>query len=189
VRFSGNIAVSRAGGIYYESGPGTAEIADCSFYNNQVVNMGTGGGGIWLFGTDANITGTTFAFNRANLGTAIRLTTSGSATIENCIMSFGRIGTAIWRGGETEVVTTSRCIVYGNEYSDDLVGSVSDTLNRDPRFCGMLSGDLTLCSNSWALPGNNPWTVQMGAYGDGGCGECDTPVEDTTWGRVKALYR
>jgi len=80
--------------------------------------------------------------------------------------------------------------VYGNHEGDDLsFGAVSDTLCRDPRFCGMLSGDLTLCSNSWALPDNNGWSVQMGAHGDGGCGERDSPVEETTWGRVKGLYR
>jgi len=167
---------------------GTVGITDCVFYSNQVVNMGTGGGGLFLFSSQANITGTTFAYNKGHLGTCIKLYGGSSPTIENCILAFGRIGIPIHRFDENDAVTTSRCVVYGNEYSDDLVGTFFDILYEDPRFCGMPTGDLTLCSNSPALPDNNPWTVLMGAHGSG-CGDCDSPVEDATWGRIKELYR
>jgi hypothetical protein len=188
VRFAGNMAVRRGGGLYCESAPGMVEVTDCVFHNNSVINAGTGGGGLWLFSCPGTITGTTFTRNRANLGTCVRLSNGASATIENCILSFGRWGRALHRGGDGEPVTTTRCVVYGNEYDDVIVGTVTDTLLRDPRFCGMLGGDLTLCSNSPALPDHNPWTVLMGAHGEG-CGDCNSPVEDATWGRIKELYR
>jgi hypothetical protein len=38
------------------------------------------------------------------------------------------------------------------------------------------------------LPGLNPWGELVGAY-DAGCPPCDTPVESTSWGSVKALFR
>ncbi len=188
VRFDGNVAVGRGGGIYCETTPGTVDFTDCVFLNNSVVMMGTGGGGIYLYSSQANITGTTFAFNRGHLGACIRLYGGSSPTIENCILSFGRVGDAIYRTTEADAVTTSRCIVYGNELSDDLVGSYSDILNEDPRFCDVLAGDVTLCTNSPALAVNNPWGVLMGANGTS-CGDCDTPVREMSWGRMKGLWR
>lgn len=188
VRFGGNVAVSRGGGLYCESAPGMVEITDCVFYGNQVVNMGTGGGGLFLYSSQANITGTTFAYNKGHLGSCIKLYGGSSPTIENCILAFGRIGCPIHRFDENESPTISRCVVYGNEAGDDLVGVFFDILYEDPRFCGMPTGDLTLCSNSSALPANNAWGVLMGAHGSG-CGDCDSPVEGTTWGNIKSLYR
>jgi hypothetical protein len=188
VRVAGNMSMRSGAGCYIEDPDGAVSITDCVFYNNTVIPVSTGGGGLYLRGSDATITGCTFAYNKGNLGGCIRLYGGASPTIENCILAFSRAGFPIHRYDAGENPTISRCIVYGNYHGDDLVGTVSDTLHRDPRFCAMLSGDLTLCSNSWALPANNVWTVQMGAYGDGGCGDCDVPVEATTWGRVKALY-
>jgi len=189
VRFAGNTAARRGGGLYCQDAEGTVEITDCDFYSNTAVYIGSGGGGVFLYSSQANITGTTFAYNKGAQGACIKLYDGSSPTIENCILSFGRVGAAIHRIDGGEAVTTSRCIVYGNELNDELVGTFYDILYEDPRFCGMLSGDLTLCSNSSALPGNNAWGVQMGAHGDGGCGECDSPVEASSWGRIKALYR
>jgi predicted outer membrane repeat protein len=188
VRFAGNVSARRGGGLYCESAEGTVEITDCVFYSNTNVYVGSGGGGLYLYSSQANISGTTFAWNTGAQGCHIKLYGGSSPTIENCILSFGRVGAVIGRHNEGDAVTTSRCIVYGNEWSDDLVGTYFDILYEDPRFCDVLAGDVTLCSNSSALPGNNVWTVQMGAEGEG-CGDCDTPVEDVSWGVLKALWR
>lgn len=146
------------------------------------------GGGLYLFDAAPIVTGTTFAKNRAYNGGCVTLASTSSPTIENSILSFSVNSNAIYRYSENEVPTTTRCLIYGNDDGDDLVGVFSDILNEDPRFFGMLSGDLTLCSNSPCLPDNNAWTVLMGAYGED-CGECDTPVEAASWGRIKGLYR
>jgi hypothetical protein len=188
VRCAGNVSSSSGGGCYLGSTDGTATFTDCVFYANQVVPVSTGGGGLMVSTCSPVITGCTFARNKGSQGGCIRLSGGASPTIENSILCFSTAGPPIGRPTENEVPTTTRCIVYGNEWSDDLVGNFSDILYEDPRFCGMLSGDLTLCSNSAALPDNNPWTVLMGAHGEG-CGDCETPVEDATWGRIKGLYR
>ena len=58
----------------------------------------------------------------------------------------------------------------------------------DPLFCDREGGDYSLCANSPCLPGNNPWGVTIGAYGEG-CASCDSPVEATSWGAIKAMFR
>jgi hypothetical protein len=53
----------------------------------------------------------------------------------------------------------------------------------------MLNDDFTLCANSLCLPENNIDCDQLiGAYGEG-CPPCDSPVESTSWGAIKAMYR
>ena len=113
-------------------------ITDCVFYANQVVPVSTGGGGIMLHTCSPTITGCTFARNKGAQGGCIRLRGGASPTIENCILAFSTAGYPINRYDENEDPTISRCIVYGNYHGDDLVGTFSDTLLRDPRFCGML---------------------------------------------------
>lgn len=187
VTFGENEASFKGGGFYYDGfyTPGEITLTDCTFWGNDCPGSG-GGGGLFLRRASPTLTGCTFAWNSVYYdGTSIHLSLA-SPTIENSILSFGWGGSAVYP--PSEMPTTTRCIVYGNENGDWLPGAVSDTLNRDPRFCGVLSGDLTLCENSWALPENNPWTVQMGAFGQG-CGPCPTPVESSSWGRLKALYR
>ena len=132
VLFAGNTAISRGGGYYCETPDGTVNITDCAFYNNTVVSVGSGGGGVHFFEGSANITGTTFAYNRGNLGACIRLSSGSSATIESCILSFGRVGYPIDHGGGGAGPATSRCIVYGNEAGDDLVGMYIRHPQRGP---------------------------------------------------------
>ena len=63
-----------------------------------------------------------------------------------------------------------------------------DCLYEDPLFCDIASNDYSLCTNSPCLPEGNPWGVTIGAHGEG-CPSCNTPVESTSWGAIKALYR
>ncbi|MCD4690382.1 right-handed parallel beta-helix repeat-containing protein [bacterium] len=187
VRFESNMADARGGGCNIELTDGTVTITDCVFIGNSVISGY--GGGLFLFSASPIITGTTFAYNRASNGGCITLATTASPTIENSILSFSRDSKAVYRYSENEVPTITQCVVYGNDDGDDLVGNYSDILNVDPRFCDMPAGDLTLCSNSECVLANNPWGVQVGAHGDGACGECDAPVNAMSWGGIKSLYR
>jgi hypothetical protein len=184
VTFRGNQSWDAGGGWHHEGGVVT--VTDCTFYNNNCTGA-AGGGGLYLRTEPSVLTGCTFAWNRAANGGNVRLRNGCSPTIENCIIAFSQNGEGLLADEGCEPVC-SRVLIYGNDDGDDLAGTVSDTLVRDPRFCDVLAGDMTLCSNSWALPGNNPWVVQMGAYGSG-CGDCETPVEETSWGALKALHR
>jgi hypothetical protein len=129
--------------------------------------------------------------NYADEGGSIWLDESAGA-IHDCIIAFGAGGGAIgddgtqWDPSSSTQVT--RCVVHDNAGGDDLCCDVYDNVVADPRFCGFSVWDFTLCANSPCLPENNAWSVQVGAHGQG-CADCDTPVETTSWGAIKALYR
>ncbi len=113
---------------------------------------------------------------------------SSSPTFEYCIIAFSPDGRAAACDDGTANPTFNRCVLYGNEDENALCGSVGDTLHRDPRFCNMDEGELELCADSPCAPLVNPWGVLIGAVGPG-CSACGSPVEGSTWGAIKALYR
>jgi hypothetical protein len=78
-------------------------------------------------------------------------------------------------------------VVYGNEGGNFEPG-YSTLIEEDPLFCAMQSGVYTLCENSPALPANNIYSTHMGCR-DVGCGECESAVQEKTWGSIKAMYR
>jgi len=186
VAFLGNTSYERGAGAFIENVGGSFSITDCVFDNNNCT--GHDGGGLFLSNASPAVTGCTFVRNRGATAGHVMLNQDSDPLVENCIFAFTTSGPAVFRWNEEQSPTFTRCIVYGNDDGDDLVGTISDTLVRDPRFCDVLHGDVTLCSNSPCLPANNGWGVLLGAFGSG-CGDCDTPVEDATWGRLKALYR
>lgn len=59
-------------------------------------------------------------------------------------------------------------------------------------FCDVLEGDYYLCDNSPCLAANHP----LGGFALGAhaspyttCGACAAPVQDVSWGSIKAMYR
>jgi len=110
-----------------------------------------------------------------------------SPLIENCVIAFSSVpGVVATTGGADP--TFRHCVMYEIEGADTLCGQGSENLLVDPLWCGIWNHDYTLCSNSPCLPGGNSWGELVGARGEG-CGECDTPVERTSWGGIKAMYR
>jgi predicted outer membrane repeat protein len=182
--FIDNVAEERGGGWYCEQ-PGRVAITGCTFVGNSVT--AGNGGGMYLFEASPTITNVTFALNAANNAGGIWCWDS-SPTIEHTIIAFSQAGDAVSCGGTSDPSITE-CVVFGNEGGDDLCGSVGETLHVDPRFCDMVNNFLTHCSNSHCLSANNGWTADIGAAAVVGCGDCLSPVEQTTWGRLKAFYR
>ncbi len=113
---------------------------------------------------------------------------SASPTFEYCIIAFSPDGRAAACDDSTANPTFNRCVLYGNADGNELCGAVGDTLHRDPRFCGMEESEFDLCSDSPCSPTNNGWSALIGAVGVG-CAACGSPVEPTTWGGIKAMYR
>jgi hypothetical protein len=111
-------------------------------------------------------------------------------TADRTIVAFGTTGEAVRCDGTT-TVALSCCDVFGNE-GGDWVGSISDqygingNISADPLFCNPGIGDFTLHANSPCAPDSNPDCGLIGAW-PVGC--ADTPVETTTWGAIKAIYR
>jgi hypothetical protein len=137
----------------------------------------------------ATFSGSTFAENVADYGSSVYFHES-NVTIGNCILAFG-VGEAVTCEIPYDVVV-SCTDVFGNSGGDwtsciaPLYG-VAGNISADPLFCG--GGDIneayTLRENSPCASDNSP-CGQMGKWGVG----CPaTPVEVTTWGGIKAMFR
>jgi hypothetical protein len=108
--------------------------------------------------------------------------------VERTIIAFYNYGPAV-QCADTGKPTIRHCIVYGNTGGDEICGDdPENNLSVDPLFCGFWDGDMTLCSNSPGLPGNNSWGLSIGAH-DIGCGSCETAVANVSWGAIKAMFR
>jgi len=182
--FHGNTGEYRGGGISLSNAAVSPEITDCVFYDNEAALGGShGGGAVYCNHSSPTITGCTMAGNAASVGSGGVGVYASSPTIRNCIVAFSTAGSAI-EDGDVE-----RCVIFGNAGGSGItIGP--ENISVDPRFCDMAAWDLRLCSNSLCLPGSpaNPWHELIGAL-SAGCGECDSPVKQSSWGSIKSLYR
>jgi len=183
VVFEGNSSGHRGGGFAcFRSSPA---IANAVFLENTAADSG-GAFYIqrWSYPIIANCT---MSGNSAPVGGAICVSESCDPTITQSIIAFTGSGASTVRCG-IGTPTVTNCIVFGNAPGDSLCGDHHDNAFLDPLFCNVLTGDLTLASNSPCLPGNpgNPADALVGALGEG----CTlSPVQPSSWGRIKCLYR
>jgi predicted outer membrane repeat protein len=208
--FFGNTAGTHGGAIYGQSSP--VEAARCLFYGNE--SQAQGGAVSFLYpASAAQFTDCTFAANYAQIGGVLYCYDSANVTFWNCTFELNEAstdGSLLAANSASPVVTRSivtscqgvaptycggtaspvffRCVVFGNAAGDDLCGSVSDTLHRDPLFCDPAGYDWSLCEDSACAPANNAWGELIGSH-TVGCGACGTAVEPSTWGGIKALFR
>jgi hypothetical protein len=189
--FGGNAVTEGGGGATCDGS--FCDFIECTFDNNE------GAWGVALTGyysADMDISGSTFVLNHApeaaRSGQTIYTWGSSGAYIDGSIIAFNTGQEAVYcEDGGTATLSCS--LVYGNgggDWTGCIAGqdASNGNLHIDPRFCGLMSGNYELCSNSACLPDNNSCTVLMGAWGEG-CGDCDTPVERSTWGVIKARWR
>lgn len=182
---SGNHATwGYAGGILCESPVLT--IRDCLITENIASVIGEGSG---LLATNSSgvIDGCTVVKNSAlPRHGAIYLNNSG-IQISRTIVAFNEDKSLECPGSQ---VTFHCCDVYGNTEGDDLCGTDhGGNFSEDPLFCNPENGDYTLNNCSPCLPGNHPEGADCGLIGALGQGCGATPVEETSWGRIKSLYR
>ncbi len=180
--FYENSASNHGGSVYAADSDIT--VSGCTFSDNDAVR----GGGLALVGSNLTMVNCTLANNGGVFGSGVWFEES-TATIEQCVLAFGRSGQCVW-GGTPE---TFHCCVFGNEDGDDLPGDAHDNLFLDPLVCdlyGTGGGNMSLCSNSPCLPSSadNPWGLQIGSKAQG-CADCNSPVEASSWGAIKALFR
>jgi hypothetical protein len=165
----------------------TGTIEDCTFVGNSTGNGGSTVGTGKM--SHLHMTGCTFWGNSAPNGAIIGVGEI-DGTIDNTVIAFSTEGQAA--GGE-HPITLSCCDLYGNA-GGDWVGNIADqygirgNISEDPLFCDAENGDFTLQCTSPCAPFSPPneecdligaWPV--------GCG--GTPVSESTWGVIKALFR
>jgi hypothetical protein len=130
----------------------------------------------------------TLSGNSAPEGGAIHVTGTSFPTITNSIVAFTGSGASTFYCDGTSTPTITKCVVFANAPGDSLCGDNYDNAFLDPLFCDVTTGDLTLASDSPCLPGSaqNPWGELVGALGQG----CEnSPVEPSSWGRIKCLFK
>jgi len=211
VTFVENDAVTRGGGAYCgqgcdawfmdvlfeenEAGDNGAGLAcwksspallRCVFVDNEATDYA----GAMDFQTNCSphIASCTLVGNGAPAGGAIYATGASYPTLTQSIVAFHGAGSSTFHCDGTSLPTVAYSVVFGNAAGDSLCGDHHDNAFVDPLFCNVLTGDLTLASDSPCLPGNpgNPADALVGALGQG----CeDSPVEPSSWGRIKCLFR
>jgi len=145
------------------------------------------------------LTGCTFSGNEATHQGGMLYCWDSTPVFTNCIIAFNQAGEFVVQcydeegtpEGSTPLLVC--CNLYGNA-NGDWVGCIADqggvdgNFSEEPLFCGMNNDDFTLCANSPCLPDGNDCNTLVGAHGEG-CSDCFSPVEMSSWGAIKAMYR
>ena len=194
--FERNTATYRGGAALVDHG--SAAFRRCLFRDNWTTGTGHysyGGGAVNMNWIDTgerpcecHISRCTFVGNSSpGNGSAVHANESVvQASVSQCTIAFNSgVTYAFYSDPMFESLTVSN--IYGNE-GGDVAPGYSTLVDGDPLFCDLAYGDISLCSNSPCLPGNNTYGVLIG-FADQGCPECDSAVRESSWGKIKALYR
>jgi hypothetical protein len=179
--FSGNWAWLRGDALYaLESSP---TVTNCTFLRNDHCNT------VSCDYASPTFTNCTFANNAWNR--VLMCYDHSFPVLTNCIIALN-MGASVG-SNSTSQPSLYCCDVFGN-LAGDWTPSIADqylvngNFSDDPLFCDVYNDDLTLCANSPCLPDANDCGVLIGAHGEG-CPDCDSPVEMTSWGAIKAMFR
>ena len=138
---------------------------------------------------DFTLQNCTLVYNSAETGGGICSSGSSSYSeflVTQCIIAFSTTGSSLQRI-DYSPVTADLSLAYGNQGGDEMFGS--RVLYDDPLFCDIYSEDLNLCENSPCRSVNNEWNFLMGSFRAVCDKECTSPVSETSWGAIKAMYR
>ena len=162
-------------GVLYFNGVSLA-LNEIVFWDNSLFS-GIGGSIDCRYADAVTITNSTIVGNRVG-SCAIDLEDVATATIERTIVAYDRVYAIDCGSGATPPTIVNSCF-FSNGWGDSLCGDYHDNLFVAPLFCDLGAGDFALHDDSPCLPENNPWGVQIGADGAGGCG---TGVDDSGFG-------
>jgi len=127
-------------------------------------------------------------------GAGIYVYDNSNADLDNTIVAFNVSGEAIYLSLFSEALMICSC--FWDNDGGDWVGAIapqqtqSGNMTLNPLFCGLDFFDVWLCADSPCLADapENDCGILIGAY-DEGCVACGSPVEQSSWGAIKALYR
>jgi hypothetical protein len=189
-RFFRNFASAALGGSVGGAiiAAGETSISDCVFAGNRIGRYGNGAV-MWLGYDDATVTRCTIVDNESYKedGSIIDASYGGFVRIEGCIIAFNT-GLAVRCYGDQTTIACSD--VYENSGGSEICGTDGGgNFAADPLFCDFDGGNYNLINTSPCLPGQHPDGAACGLIGAFGTGCESTPVERTSWGRIKGLYR
>jgi hypothetical protein len=182
---SGGLGPSTGGAI--AASVARITITDCLFAGNGL-GPHPDGAAIFLGSLTCMISGCTFVGNESwwTDDVSIVALLSGAGVVERCIFAFNA-GVPFLCWGETARLSCSN--VYQNTADASCPIDAGANFSMDPLFCDLEGGDYSLEAESPCLPGQHPDGAACGLIGAFGAGCESTPIERTSWGRIKALYR
>jgi predicted outer membrane repeat protein len=175
------------GGAVFLGGFSATVVNFCAFAENEASR----GGGLYAvtkYDRTPVVENCTFVLNSARYGAGIYSkadVTYEFMSVKNTLIAFNTGGGGAIHREDYSALETTRCVAYGNDGGNDLWGD--DVLVEDPLFCGLHSGNFRLCANSVCVKANNPWDFLIGSEYQG-CDDCTSPVQDVSWGSIKAMY-
>jgi predicted outer membrane repeat protein len=176
------------GGAVYIGGFSATVVNFCTLAENTASH----GGGLYAvtsYERTPVVENCTLALNSARYGAGIYSkadVTYEYMQVKNTLLAFNTGGGGAIHRENYSALETMRCVAYGNEGGNDLWGD--EVLVDDPLFCDMYSRNFRLCANSVCVKANNPWDFLIGS-GYEGCDACLSPVQESSWGAIKAMYR
>jgi hypothetical protein len=190
----GENSAQTGGGLSHGAFLTAGALEGCTFWRNTAEMKG---GAISFGGPELTVTGCTLEGNSAGdlLGSGISCASTGSAplSINNSIIAFGQVGSAVECLGTSNAEATCTDI-YGNA-GGDWVGCLSgqstvrDNMVLDPLLCDADAENLMLHVTSPCAAENNPACGLVGAW-DVGCDVTGLATEiPKSWSGIKALYR
>jgi hypothetical protein len=188
VVFTRNVS-SWGGAAFLGSVQAVPVLTGCVFIGNEGLSKGGALAVAYAanLAASASVSNCTFARNASPAASDLWIGHQSATTVTNCILAFGEQGAAVRCDPDTPPEIT-HCCVFGSAVGDSLCGNHHDNLFLDPLYCDLEFDDLNLCENSPCLPALNPWGEMVGALG-AGCGACQSPVRETSWGRIKGMFR
>jgi len=203
-----NTATDVGGGMYIDA-DGPFQIG----YSDIVSNQAPQAAGIWMAGSTPYVQHCNISRNDATAGHAGGVLLGGgilnhSTLVENSateggggvhchagtgginysLIAFSESGYGV-AATEGYVPSLDCCDVYDNAAGnyDSVVGDqtgIGDNISLDPELCNWEMADYRLYDTSPCWIDNSPCGYVIGAFNVG----CSDPVEDMSWGSIKALY-
>jgi len=133
-------------------------------------NSATRGGAIFSqYESAGSVSRSTIVHNTSDVARAAFESLDTQLDVIQTIIAYNFDGSAMQCSGP-KYPEVFHSLSYANAAGDSLCGNRHDNIFWDPQFCDEPMEDFTLHDNSPCLPTYNPWSVQIGAYGAGGCG-------------------
>ena len=177
---TGNTSANYGGGIACNSSP--------TIMNNVIARNSADiqGGGIHCRFCTATLVNNTVVANSGPQGAAIDCRYSFAPMISQNVIAHSLGGAALYCDESSSPTITCNDL-WDNEGGDGNCALGADNFSADPVFCDPDAGDYYLHEDSPCAPDNSPAGCGLVGALPVGCGP--VPVEKTTWGRVKSLYR
>ena len=188
---------SGQGGGMVVGGPATCSVS----YSLFLENSAGAGGALYGYGfvptrAFVEVSNCTFVGNHGDFaGSAMAFRRTFVANVDHCIVAFGTGASAVSCEQPVQPYPSLVCCdVYGNaggDWADCITDQylVDGNFSDDPLFCLVDNSvePYSLHQGSPCLPDDSPCGELVGAFGEG-CGPV-TPVENTSWGTLKAMFR